>query len=86
VNATKTDRKLTLSLNGKVIDRAKVYARKHGTSISKLTEKYLAELTEESDEEEEISPLVRSLIGVIKVPDDYDYRQDIYETLMEEYK
>ncbi|MBB4077964.1 hypothetical protein GGR28_000565 [Lewinella aquimaris] len=40
------DRKLTLSLNAAVIDRAKQYARERETSLSRMIEQYLASLTE----------------------------------------
>jgi hypothetical protein len=75
------DRKLTLSLNKEAIARAKAYAKRHGTSVSKLTEQYFNSLTQPASEAE-ITPLVRSLSGVMTVPDDYDYKEDLYQTLL----
>jgi hypothetical protein len=57
--------KLTLSLDKKVIDQAKKYARRNRTSLSKLIESYLGKVTAVEKEELQISPLVRSLSGVI---------------------
>lgn len=60
------DNKLTLKLDSKVIERAKVYARKKNTSLSKLVEGYLQFLTTSNlPEKEEISPLVKSLSGIL---------------------
>jgi hypothetical protein len=55
--------KLTLKLSKKTIDKGKRLARKRGTSISRMVESYLERLTQV--EEEEISPLVKSLSGVV---------------------
>lgn len=56
--------KLTLSLNKTVTERAKKYARRQKTSLSKLIENHLDKLTS-AENENEISPLVQSLTGVI---------------------
>ena len=34
------DKKLTLSLNQKIIEQAKKYAKRNGTSLSKMIESY----------------------------------------------
>jgi hypothetical protein len=60
--------KLTLRLNDNVIERAKVYARNHNISLSKMIESYLDRLTKQNEEEKKevsITPLVESLSGVI---------------------
>ena len=58
--------KLTLSLDNQVIELAKSYARKKNTSLSKLIEAYLHFLTSgHKSDPEEISPLVKSLSGVL---------------------
>jgi predicted HicB family RNase H-like nuclease len=38
------DTKLTLKLDGDIIEQAKIYAKKKNTSLSKLIESYLAYL------------------------------------------
>jgi len=60
------DTKLTLSLNERVIEAAKAYAREQRISLSRMIENYLISLTGDDMEEEEISPLVKSLSGVLK--------------------
>ena len=66
------DTKLTLKLDKEIINRAKLYAESKKISLSKLIESYLQLLTKENSNTEEISPLVESLSGVIKLPKNYD--------------
>lgn len=80
------DKKLTLSLNASVIERAKIYAKKNGISLSKLIEAYLKSVAENSTKDVEITPLVKSLSGVIKLPKDFDARNDYSDYLLEKYK
>lgn len=67
------DHKLTLKLDNQVIEKAKTYARKKNTSLSKLIEAYLQFLTSGNKSDSEgITPLVKSLSGVLgaaKLPD-----------------
>ena len=79
------DKKLTLSLNEGVIDDAKVYAKSNNTSLSKLIESYLASLTKETSKATQITPLVKSLSGVIDIPADFDAKKVYGEFLSEKY-
>ncbi|EMY82553.1 hypothetical protein ES731_02015 [Psychroflexus gondwanensis] len=79
------DKKLTLSLNENIIETAKRYAKSNKTSLSKLIESYLNSITEER-KESEITPLVKSLSGVISIPDDFDEKQEYTSFLMDKYK
>ncbi|MFV0590700.1 MAG: DUF6364 family protein [Draconibacterium sp.] len=80
--------KLTLRLNDNVIERAKVYARNHKISLSKMIESYLDNITKEKEEKKEnsITPLVESLSGVIDLPADFDYKKGYSDYLAEKYK
>lgn len=82
------DTKLTLRLNDTVIERAKVYARSHNISLSKMIESYLDSITKQKDEEKEfsITPFVESLSGVIDLPADFDYKKEYHNHLEEKYK
>ena len=80
------DSKLTLSLNKQVIEKAKEYARKHKISLSRLIESYLAALTQnKSKGESEITPLVKSFIGVIGSVET-NTKEDFTEYLDNKYK
>ncbi|MEQ8809143.1 MAG: DUF6364 family protein [Imperialibacter sp.] len=67
--------KLTLNLDKEVIEQAKLYAKAHKVSLSKLIESYLLSLMDRSLKAGEITPLVRSLSGVIKIDNDFDYKR-----------
>ena len=80
--------KLTLRLDENVIERAKIYARNHKISLSKMIESYLDSVTRQKKEGEKtsITPLVESLSGVIELPADYDYKKEYRNYLEEKYK
>lgn len=80
------DAKLTLNINKDVTSKAKVYARKEGRSLSDLVENYLKLLTKNSPvEDSEYTPRVKSLLGCITLPDDFDYKKEIAESLTKKY-
>ncbi|MET4083860.1 hypothetical protein ABIB40_003833 [Pedobacter sp. UYP30] len=80
------DKKLTLSLNESIIEVAKEYAKSNSISLSKLIESYLASLTKKKETETEITPLVKSLSGVIKLNQDFDFKDAYTDYLIEKYK
>ncbi|MEN9401077.1 MAG: hypothetical protein RL632_2180 [Bacteroidota bacterium] len=79
------DTKLTLKLEKMVIDRAKDYAKKQHTSLSRLIENYLLSLTNEP-ENEKITPLVKSLSGILDLPNDTDDKEGYGDYLTKKYK
>ncbi len=68
--------KLTLTLDNKVIDSAKIYAKKSGKSLSNIVENYLQSISSR-DEKEEISPKVLKLMGSVKLPKKFDYKKEL---------
>ncbi len=82
------DTKLTLSMDEMVIKKAKAFAKKNNTSLSQLLKNYLLHLTKKDKHEdaEEISPLVKSLSGTLKLPADFDYKKDRTKYLQEKNK
>ena len=82
----KMDSKLTLNIDKDVTRRAKVYAKSEGRSLSDLVENYLKLLTKNSAiEESEFTPRVKSLLGCINLPDDFDYKKEIADYLTKKY-
>lgn len=79
--------KLTLTIEDKVIDSAKKYAQKKGKSLSHLVENYLKSisLNPKENNEEPISPKVLKLMGVIKLPKDFDYKAELGNALAKKY-
>ncbi len=62
-------KKLTLSIDEAIIERAKKYAKKKKKSLSKLIEEYLKYVSERENEniELELTPTVRKLLGSVKM-------------------
>ncbi len=88
VNIIDMETKLTLRLNDNVIERAKIYAKSHRISLSKMIESYLDSLTREKNKDRKvpITPLVESLSGVIRLPSDFDYKKEYADYLTVKYK
>ncbi len=80
------DTKLTLKLNQDIIEKAKEYAKSKKTSLSNLIENYLQKLTNDKKSNKRITPLVKSLSGVISLPKDYNDRKDYTDYLTKKYK
>ncbi len=75
--------KLTLKLDSEIIGKAKSYAKVHDSSLSKLIEKFLRNLTRNNDKNL-VSPLVQELSGIMEkhqLPDETDR----YKYLMGKY-
>ena len=78
--------KLTLTMEDKVIDSAKKYARQKGKSLSDIVANYLKSISTHEITTEDISPKVAKLKGVIKLPEDFDYKKEIGNALVKKYK
>lgn len=74
-------KKLTLSVDEQVIERARRYSRRHNTSISHLVTNYLSQL-DETGERAAFSPTVQRLLGIL--PPDTSL-SEYYEHLEEKY-
>jgi hypothetical protein len=79
------DTKLTIKLKKRIIEQAKKYANDRETSLSRLIENYLAAITSESTEKEEISPLVKSISGAIRLAGDFNHKQKYHKHITEKY-
>lgn len=79
------NRKLTLSLDDSVIEKAKDYAKNHSESLSHLVENYFRIITNEVHEEApDYAPEVEELIGCsIRAPENMDV-EEIKRSYLEE--
>lgn len=73
--------KLTLNLNKSIIESAK----DNKTSLSKLIENYLNSLISKEQKKSPISPLVKSLTGVIPAQPDEHFKKEYYDHLNKKY-
>jgi len=78
--------KLTLTIDDSVISIAKKYAKRKGESLSHIIENYLKSLTSKENKEENISPEILKLMGVIKLSKDFDYKAELTKGLSKKYK
>lgn len=78
---------LTLHIDSSLVEQAKQYAEEHGSSLSQLVAEYFAKLTTKAENaevfENELPPITRSLVGILKVseydPEDFSrYLEDRY--------
>lgn len=77
--------KLTLTIDDTVIEVAKKYAKNKGKSLSSIIENYLMTLTATESKEETISPEILKLMGVIELPEDFDYKKALTTGLAKKY-
>ena len=76
--------KLTLTIEQSIIEKAKKYANNEGRSLSDIIENYLKVITKEDDTEKiELTPIVKSLKGSFKAPNDFDYKKELSKRLTE---
>ncbi|MFW0715926.1 DUF6364 family protein [Pedobacter sp. N23S346] len=78
--------KLTLTIDDSVIKQAKAYAEKQGRSLSAVVENYLKAVTKREEKEVEISPIVKSMIGAFKMPEDFNYKEELNKMREEKYQ
>ena len=78
--------KLTLTIEGSIIEGAKKYAKDKERSLSDLVENYLKTLSKNDVQDKiEITPIVKNLKGSFNVPDDFDYKSELSKRLSEKY-
>lgn len=69
--------KLTLSVDGRVVSRAKQYARQRGVSVSEMVETYLDAVAGPSSPTAPDAPVLAALRGSLKKADLTEYRSHL---------
>ena len=79
-------KRLTLRMDRALVQRAKAYAEQSGTSVSALVADFFALLAAPEEQEDELSPTVHSLVGVLSDAglDEQDYREHLAENTRED--
>lgn len=79
--------KLTLTIEESVIKKAKKYASGKKRSLSDIVENYLKVIANEVEDKQnnELTPLVKSLKGSFKAPEDFDYTKELSKSLSGKY-
>jgi hypothetical protein len=81
------NKKLTLSLDQKIIEQAKEYARERQVSLSFLIENYFSRLVAEqkTSSNQKIS-ITDALSGIVSLDVDFDYKSMLKNHLLEKYQ
>ena len=69
--------KLTLSVDNRVVLRAKQYAKRRGVSVSEMVETYLSAVATPPSSTMGAAPVLRSVRGVLKHADINQYRKHV---------
>ena len=79
--------KLTLRPTKKVIDLAREMAKEDNTSITQMFSSFILSRSKRKENEAEFpaGPLTQSLIGIVKVPADWDYKKEMEDIFSEKY-
>lgn len=78
--------KLTLTIEESVIKKAKLYAKSRGRSLSDIIENYLKVITDDNWAIEiETTPMVKSMKGSFKAPEDFNYKEQLSKGLTDKY-
>ena len=75
--------KLTLSIDKQVIEKAKDFASRSNRSLSDIIETYLEKITDRKLED--VDNELSKLIGVIKLPQDFDDKREVRRILTEKH-
>ena len=79
--------KFILTIEKDVIEKAKDYAKKKNRSLSDIVENYLKNLTMEEKEKvkPKLTPIVKSLKGAFKIPENFDNKKELKKALEEKH-
>jgi uncharacterized protein DUF6364 len=69
--------KLTLSVDARVVSRAKQYAKRRGLSVSKMVETYLSAVADPPSPSAGDAPILQSVRGILKNANIGEYRKHL---------
>lgn len=72
--------KLTLTVDKSIIERAKLYAKSTGRSLSEIIENYLETITQDTAYND-LSPKLKKIVGVVNLPKDFDEKETLRSVL-----
>jgi hypothetical protein len=78
-------RKLTLSMDEDVIEKAKRLAAANNTSVSAMFARIVKGMDARKKGDIPIGPITRQALGIAKMPKGKSYRQVLTEALLEKY-
>lgn len=77
--------KSAIYFDDELITKAKIYAKKKGISLSKLIENYLRFIIESENKDPEITPVVKSISGILDISNVKDIEKEYKKHLIKKY-
>lgn len=77
--------KLTLSIEKRLIEKSKVFARETGRSLSELVSVYLESLVSDEKGKRTSSKKLDKLIGSLQAPQDFDEKKELEDYFGKKY-
>jgi len=77
--------KLTLSIEKRLIEKSKVFARETGRSLSELVSVYLESLVSDENGKRTSSKKLDKLIGSLQAPQDFDEKKELEDYFGKKY-
>ena len=78
--------KITLTIESGIIETAKAYAVKQGSSLSNLVEDYLKNIAGNTDEtKQKYNPIIKELLGAVPLPTDFNYKDELGNEMTKKY-
>jgi hypothetical protein len=78
--------KLTLTIEQNVVEKAKLYAKAKGRSLSDIVENYFKTIVKENRNENATqSPISDSLRGSFKEPDNFNYKNSLSNAIIKKH-
>jgi len=78
--------KLTLTIEKQIVEDAKVYAKNTGRSLSDMIETYLENIVKSSPVKPgKVSSRIDKIIGIAKLPPDFDEEKELRDYLEKKY-
>ncbi len=78
--------KLTLSVDSELIRQAKELARKRGTSLSAMFDRFIRSVLREENSPNSNGPLTSRALGLVRLPEDKTDSRLLKEALLEKYR
>ncbi len=78
--------KLTLSVDRELVRVAKQMARRRGTSLSAMFERFIRSMTRSESPDEPLGPLTSQALGMVRLPEGRDAADLVAEALAEKYR
>lgn len=79
------DSEITIRVSSALMEQVERYASERNTTVSESVEHHLRTLVQDRQEDDRLTPLVKSLSGIISLPENFDFKKSYGEYLDRKY-